>query len=54
MRSLDDKFFNSKKINNPEKIFGGRMAADTCVMTSENGGHWKHDSDKKDADPAVA
>ncbi|WP_160170051.1 hypothetical protein [Aquimarina megaterium] len=46
MKSLDDKFFDSQKINNLRAIIGG---GNTCLMCSHDG-HIIHDGDRSDPD----
>ena len=48
MRSLNDDFFKSMKINNPEKIHGGTTVM-TCLLTRENN-HSIHDGDIEDSE----
>ena len=53
MKSLNDNFFNSKRINNPEKVFGGISFSKNTCQLCERDGHQYHDGDKKDPDDMI-
>ncbi|WP_437372814.1 hypothetical protein [Maribacter litoralis] len=48
MKSINNKMFSSKKLNNTSAIYGG---INTCMLSVGANGHYEHDGDKEDKDP---